>query len=205
MATDDQVMRDQLAAAGFRADIEVPPPPTLDDGEDSEEGQPSADYSVVLCQRCQQSMAPVNTGICSDCVGFPQGQGVGHVRVGAIEGDERPLFDATYRADASQAVEDLLKVVTARGAQYGSPEDDKANLRGALAFGVDPIVGASIRANDKWIRLRNLLRERDAEGRIVVRDRAHYAQIRDQYLDIAGYSIKCMEMLDELAEQEGWL
>lgn len=137
-----------------------------------------------------------------DAAGFPPGEAPPLDR---LEGDTRPLFEASYRADTSKAVQDLLEVVTARGAQYGSPSDDKANLRGALDFGVDPIVGASIRANDKWIRLKNLLRERDEDGHVIIRDRAHYLQTRDQYLDIAGYSIKCMELLDELAEQEGWL
>lgn len=168
VATDEQIVRKQLAAAGLKEDVQVPPPPTLDDGEDPEEGQPLE-------------------------------------RLGALMGDERPLFEASYRADQSQAVKDLLSVVTARGAQYGSPADDKANLRGALDFGVDPIIGSAIRANDKWIRLKNLVRQRDEDGHIIIQDQAHYAQIRDQFLDISGYSIKCMEMLDELAEQEGWL
>lgn len=197
----DEIMEAQLERA--LGPQQSAPPPVLDDGEDPEEGQPS--LGLTTCTRCGEEPAPVATGVCAACVGFPQGQGTGHVRVGALEGDERPLFDATYRADTSLAVKDLLSVVTARGAQYGSPEDDKANLRGALSFGVDPIIGASIRANDKWIRLKNLVRERDEDGHIIIRDRAHYLQIRDQYLDISGYSIKCMEMLDEVAEAEGWL
>lgn len=104
-----------------------------------------------------------------------------------------------WLAEQSQAVQDLMETLQARGSQYGQPDDDKVNLRGATLVGVDPIVGAYIRANDKHIRLRSLLHQAGGPGPLRINAQL-YAQMRDQMLDIAGYSIKQMELLDETRE-----
>jgi len=96
----------------------------------------------------------------------------------------------------SRAIEDLLKTLEARGGQYGQPDDDKANLRGALRVGADPIVGTYIRANDKHIRVQNLLLAAGSPGILTITPE-NRAQLRDNLLDIAGYAIKGMELLDE--------
>jgi hypothetical protein len=190
MATDQEKLDRQLSAAGYDSTVEVPPVPglidgpvTLDDGEDPEEGQ------VIEGVLLYPDQHP----------GYEGWDGGSSPR-SPMRSFERLLAEG-YDARQSKAVSDLLEVVNQRGSQYGTPTDDKANLRGALLFNIDPIIGALLRANDKWVRLQNLTRERNPDGSIIIKSEAHYLQIRDQMLDIAGYQIKAMEMLDERMEE----
>lgn len=97
----------------------------------------------------------------------------------------------------SRALDELLSILTARGQQYGTPEDPRANLNGARLFGVDPVIGCLVRGNDKWVRVQNLSRERHPDGTILIHNQEHLRQLRDNLIDIAGYAIKAVEILDE--------
>lgn len=87
----------------------------------------------------------------------------------------------------SRAIGDLILILDERGRQYGNGVDDKANLRESLRLGIDPMVGVLVRAGDKWGRICSLSQDEmwDPE------------QMRDNAIDLAGYMIKYVELLDE--------
>lgn len=88
----------------------------------------------------------------------------------------------------SKAMDDLHLILKERGQQYGNDYDDKANLREAHRLGVDPLLGVLVRMGDKWARICNLVNGNEPYDP---------AQLRDQVLDIAGYGVKAMELMDE--------
>lgn len=87
------------------------------------------------------------------------------------------------RHPASQIFHDILVEMgdlhDRKQADYGSPTDPFANVRGSTAFGISPWVGAIVRANDKMNRL-----QAAARGQNLVNE-----SIEDSLLDLAVYAI----------------
>lgn len=90
---------------------------------------------------------------------------------------------AAGRHPASQIFHDILVEMgdlhDRKQADYGSPTDPFANVRGSTAFGISPWVGAIVRANDKMNRL-----QAAARGQNLVNE-----SIEDSLLDLAVYAI----------------
>ena len=78
----------------------------------------------------------------------------------------------------------------AKQADYGTNTDAFANVRGSEDWGVDPWVGAMIRATDKVKRLQTYART----GKL------RNEGVRDSFLDLAVYAIIGHVLFDE---QEG--
>ena len=70
---------------------------------------------------------------------------------------------------------------------YGTPSDPFANVRASADFGIEPWVGAMVRANDKMRRLQSA-----AQGSTLVNE-----GIEDSLLDLAVYSIIALVLYRE--------
>ena len=70
---------------------------------------------------------------------------------------------------------------------YGTEEDSFANIRGSKEWGVEPWVGAMIRATDKVLRLQKFARE----GRL-----ANEA-VEDSFRDLAVYAVIALVLYEE--------
>jgi hypothetical protein len=92
------------------------------------------------------------------------------------------------RNAAFNSILDEMKVLHAKkGEDYGTDEDDLANVRAAKAFGVPPWVGAMIRLNDKIVRLQQFAKRGSLanEG------------AEDSMIDIAVYAIIALQLYRE--------
>ena len=72
-------------------------------------------------------------------------------------------------------------------ADYGVVTDPFANVRGSQDWGIEPWVGAMIRANDKVKRLQKFAREGTLENE----------GARDSFMDLAVYSLIALVLWEE--------
>ncbi len=70
---------------------------------------------------------------------------------------------------------------------YGTEEDSFANIRGSREWGVDPWVGAMIRATDKLKRLQKFARE----GKLA------NESVEDSFRDLAVYAVIALVLYEE--------
>ena len=82
---------------------------------------------------------------------------------------------------------ELIELRSKKSHDYGSNGDPMANLRAATEIGLSPVIGVVLRMADKWFRIRSW-----ANGNKLVND-----SVRDDFIDIAGYALRAVELLDE--------
>lgn len=94
---------------------------------------------------------------------------------------ERPLtpFEAV--------VKEITLLHEKKSSDYGTGEDPYANIRGTQEFGIQPWVGAIVRAADKIVRLKQYIKR----GRLV------NESVEDSLLDLATYAIIALVMYRE--------
>lgn len=76
-------------------------------------------------------------------------------------------------------IDEVLAMHRKKGADYGTAEDFFANVSASKEWGIDPWVGAMMRANDKIVRLQAY-----AKGSTLQNE-----GVEDSLLDIATYSV----------------
>ena len=74
---------------------------------------------------------------------------------------------------------------------YGRDGDPFANVRGSKAFGIQPWVGAMVRANDKMSRIQNHANGRSLSNESVV----------DSFMDLAVYALIALVLYEEEMEE----
>jgi len=92
-----------------------------------------------------------------------------------------------------EEVEAILKLTSNKNSDYtGGNQCDNpfANFDGSEDFGVEPLVGLSIRMADKFQRLKAFCRD----GKLSVNDRGDTT--RDIFRDLIGYSLIAIGMLE---------
>jgi hypothetical protein len=114
------------------------------------------------------------------CNNYPGGVSFSYLKNLKLVGNQ----DATpKRHPASQRFHDLLKQLgdlhDKKMADYGRVGDPFSNVRGSQEWGMQPWVGAMVRATDKLRRLQKL----SVEGKL-----ANEAAI-DSFMDLAGYAL----------------
>lgn len=89
----------------------------------------------------------------------------------------------------------LLKEIGAvhdqKQADYGTAADPFANVRGSRDWGIEPWIGAMVRANDKVKRLQKYAREGNLANE----------SARDSFMDLAVYSLIALVLHDEKETQ----
>ena len=96
----------------------------------------------------------------------------------------------TFRRDE---IEDILALTANKNSDYtGGEKCDNpfANFDGSTEFGVEPLVGVSIRMADKFQRLKAFCRD----GKLSVCE--HGDTARDIFRDLIGYSLIAIGMLE---------
>jgi hypothetical protein len=88
-------------------------------------------------------------------------------------------------------LDELGDLHDAKGADYGRTQDPYANVRASEDFGVEPWVGALIRANDKMRRLQNA-----AKGKKLTNE-----GVEDSLRDLAVYAIIALILWQESQPQ----
>lgn len=89
----------------------------------------------------------------------------------------KPLITGDPRFHA--LLHEIAALHDRKQADYGTGEDAFANVRASQEFGVAPWVGTLIRANDKWTRIKSLLRK----GYLV------NESLDDSLMDISVYAL----------------
>lgn len=74
-----------------------------------------------------------------------------------------------------------------KSADYGSGEDPYANLRASIGFGIDPWMGALVRAGDKMFRLQSFIKNRSLKNE----------GVEDSLLDLATYAVIALVLYRE--------
>jgi hypothetical protein len=103
----------------------------------------------------------------------------------------------TKRHPLSQKFHDLLKEIgdlhDRKQADYGT---DASPLEASADFGIQPWIGAMVRANDKMRRI-----QKAAKGYQLVNE-----GLRDLFMDLAVYSLIALVLLEKGSEQreESW-
>ena len=82
---------------------------------------------------------------------------------------------------------EIGKLHDKKQADYGRPTDPFANVRGSQEWGVDPWVGAMVRANDKLKRLQKVAQGGDLANEGVM----------DSFQDLAVYAIIAQVLWEE--------
>jgi len=88
----------------------------------------------------------------------------------------------------------LVEKVRAKNADYTAGGGPFANFEESAAFGVDPLVGLSVRIGDKIQRLKSFCKL----GELQVKNEA----IEDVFQDLIGYSWIALAMLEERKRNE---
>jgi hypothetical protein len=106
----------------------------------------------------------------------------------------------TKRHPLSQKFHDLLKEIgdlhDRKQADYGTDASPFANVEASADFGIQPWIGAMVRANDKMRRI-----QKAAKGHQLVNE-----GLRDSLMDLAVYSLIALVLLEKGSEQreESW-
>ena len=83
-----------------------------------------------------------------------------------------------------EAVAKVIAIHDAKGVDYGTDEDDRANLRASEAFGIPAWVGTLVRANDKMMRLQAFAQRGVLENE----------SVEDSLLDLATYAVLALSL-----------
>jgi hypothetical protein len=92
-----------------------------------------------------------------------------------------------------QEVEEILSLTADKNNDYtgGSSCDNPfANFDGSSEFGIDPLLGLSLRMQDKFQRIKSFCRD----GELAVNEKGD--TVRDIYRDLIGYSLIALGMLE---------
>ena len=91
------------------------------------------------------------------------------------------------------AIARVMEIHARKGKDYGTDEDDRANLRASEAFGIPAWVGTLIRADDKIRRLQAFAQ----------RGRLENESVEDSLLDLATYAVLALSLYPQtpVAEQ----
>jgi hypothetical protein len=84
-----------------------------------------------------------------------------------------------------KVIEEVLEMHRRKGADYGTDDDFFANVSASAQWGIEPWVGAMMRANDKVVRLQSA-----AKGSTLKNE-----GIEDSLLDIATYAVIALCLL----------
>lgn len=84
-----------------------------------------------------------------------------------------------------RVVDEVLAMHRRKGADYGTSDDFFANVSASQNWGIDPWIGAMMRANDKIVRLQAY-----AQGSTLQNE-----GVEDSLLDIATYTIIALCLL----------
>lgn len=97
----------------------------------------------------------------------------------------------TQRHPSSQRFHDILRELgelhDRKQADYGTPTDPFANIRASMEYGISPVLGAILRANDKVSRIKTWIKKGSLANE----------SIRDSLKDNAVYNIIAHVLLDE--------
>lgn len=85
----------------------------------------------------------------------------------------------TGNPEFESVIDEVLAMHRKKGADYGTKDDFFANVSASQQWGIDPWVGAMMRANDKIVRLQAY-----AKGSTLQNE-----GVEDSLLDIATYTI----------------
>lgn len=85
------------------------------------------------------------------------------------------------------ALEEVRRTHIRKSADYGTDGDLFANVRASAGWGVEPWVGALVRANDKVVRL-----QAAAKGSTLVNE-----GVEDSLLDLASYALIALALYRE--------
>jgi hypothetical protein len=89
-------------------------------------------------------------------------------------------------------LDEMLQLHNAKGDDYGSERDCFANVRAAEEFGVDPWLGAVLRASDKMTRLKTFAKRRSLSNE----------SVEDSLLDLANYAVIALALWREQDRKE---
>jgi len=78
-----------------------------------------------------------------------------------------------------QVLDNLWAMHQKKNQDYGRPTDPYANVRGSTEWGIDPWVGAMVRANDKMKRLQKFAQTKELANE----------SVEDSFMDLAVYAI----------------
>jgi hypothetical protein len=90
-----------------------------------------------------------------------------------------------------KVIEEVLEMHRRKGADYGTDDDFFANVSASAQWGIEPWVGAMMRANDKVVRLQSA-----AKGSSLKNE-----GIEDSLLDIATYAVIALCLLRRETQQ----
>lgn len=86
---------------------------------------------------------------------------------------------------------ELLEKIKGKNKDYTNGAGPFANFEASEEFGVDPLIGLSVRMNDKMQRLKSFCKQ----GSLQVTGKGD--TIKDIYFDLIGYSWIALGMLEE--------
>lgn len=89
-----------------------------------------------------------------------------------------------------EILRELGELHARKALDYGTEEDSYANVRGSKEWGVEPWVGAMIRATDKLLRLQKFARE----GKL-----ANEA-VEDSFRDLAVHAVIALVLYEEVRD-----
>lgn len=89
------------------------------------------------------------------------------------------------------AIAEVIEMHDRKGSDYGSQEDQFANVSASSQWGIPPWVGAMMRANDKVVRLQSAARGSTLRNE----------GIEDSLLDIATYALIALCLFRREANQ----
>ncbi len=100
-----------------------------------------------------------------------------------------------YHDPFTSILDELEEMHDRKGRDYGTGEDPYANVRQSQEFGIEPWVGALVRANDKVKRL-----QKAARGGTLSNE-----GVEDSLLDLAVYAIIGLILFRDSKPLDGWI
>lgn len=105
---------------------------------------------------------------------------------------DKPKLDSSPNGDPTylQLLEDMKELHIRKNKGYSGDSADRwANFRESEPFGVSPFLGVLVRMSDKWIRIRNLVRNPSFD---MVNE-----PLEDTLMDLASYALISICILKE--------
>ena len=103
------------------------------------------------------------------------------------------MTNEEYLAFAEEQCTKLITLIRKKNADYTNGGSAFSNFEGASEFGIDPLVGLSIRMSDKMQRLKSYCRQ----GKLQVNSEG----VDDIFKDLIGYSLLGLGMLEQKRRQ----
>lgn len=93
----------------------------------------------------------------------------------------------TYRPSFKDITDEMQELQESKGKDYGGEGDPLGNICDSIHFGIEPWVGAILRANDKMARLKTFIRVGRLENE----------SVEDSIKDLAVYAIHALRLYRE--------